>query len=180
MGHRRFQGIYPCSVNYVYIKQTPRSLHRKYAEKSFRIHKSSLPNIVCALALITHCHPRGYISEETRSTLRVNVFRMKVLLGTLLLHLLLETGPPFYIVIAEKRQCLHFSVIILRLWVSAVKCSTKWANPAVVKKQNKQDPSSLLPKQSWLVCLLGGRIGGREGFLFTEMQKFTNSQQALK
>ena len=30
-----FQGIYPCSVINVYIKQTPSSLHRKYVEKRF-------------------------------------------------------------------------------------------------------------------------------------------------
>ena len=57
-----------------------------------------------------------YISEETRCTLSINVFSRKVLLGTLLLHLLLEMGPPFKKVTAEKRQCVHFSVI-LRPWI---------------------------------------------------------------
>ena len=133
-----FQGIYPCSVMCTLSRRLAH-FTESMRQKVWDSLKSSLPNIVCILASTTHFHPRGYISEETGSTLRVNVFSTKVLLGTLLLGLLLEMGPPFEIVIAEKRQCLHFSVI-LRLWVSALKCSTKWANPAAVKKKTSKTP----------------------------------------
>ena len=79
---------------------------------------------------------------------------MRGLLGTLFLRLLLETGPPFYLVIWATWRSRHLqdkgstfiSQSFLRPWVLVwspesnpwppalvVKCSTDWANPAAVK-----------------------------------------------
>ena len=87
--------------------------------------------------------------------LSVNVFSKKILIGTLFLRLLLETGPPFLRSypshakvqpFAAQRQYLHFSVTLSiglapeiepATSCSAVKRSTNWASPAAVKKYGK-------------------------------------------
>ena len=69
----------------------------------------------------------------------------KYKLGTLFLRVLLETGPPFYVVVRATRRSNRLqgngSTFISQLAPgiepatthSAVKCSTNWANPAALK-----------------------------------------------
>ena len=85
----------------------------------------------------------------------VNVFDMKVLLGTLFLRFLLETRPPFYVVIRATRRTnrsqgkgstflSQFKTLSIGPATgiepvtsrSAVKRSTDWANP-VAEERNK-------------------------------------------
>ena len=100
-------------------------------------------------------------TEETKKkcTLNVNVSSVKVLMGTLFLRLLMQTGLPFYVIIwtmwrssnLQGKDSTFNSQLFQgpekwsRTWnrpppllpSSAVKCSTNWPYPAAVKSASE-------------------------------------------